>query len=191
MFGINNIFTQTKSDSSQVSYSKLIKELSQKVDELQKQIEELSTQVSANSKDVTETSSSLIELNKKIEKINNDLLDTLKKIENLSQEISALKRENIEIKEKIDTSITSQPTVEPQEYKEETKISSKEIEFDDYKVLNKKIEEIKKELQDIKETQKLQIATDIKDPNLRRIVTSPYFTLTIFFISIFALIAAF
>ncbi|MEM4367735.1 MAG: hypothetical protein QXO21_01785, partial [Candidatus Anstonellales archaeon] len=174
-----------------VSYSKLIKELSQKVDELQKQIEELSTQVSANSKDVTETSSSLIELNKKIEKINNDLLDTLKKIENLSQEISALKRENIEIKEKIDTSITSQPTVEPQEYKEETKTSSKEIEFDDYKVLNKKIEEIKKELQDIKETQKLQIATDIKDPNLRRIVTSPYFTLTIFFISIFALIAAF
>lgn len=151
----------------------------------------MSAQVSINSQDVRETSSSLIELNKKIEKINKDLLETLKKIENLSQEISALKRENIEIKEKLETTITSQPTVEPQEIKEITRIPSREIEFDDYKVLSKRIEEIKKELQDIKEAQKLQTATEIKDPNLRRIVTSPYFTLTIFFISIFALIAAF
>lgn len=192
MFGINYVFTQTKVDSSQASYSKIIKELSQKVDDLKKQLDELSKQVSLNSQDVRETSASLIDLNKKIEKVNNDLLDILRKIESLSQEISSLKRENIEIKEKIDRQLVYKPeVVEDKSYKEETRTTTREIEFDDYKILNKRIEEVRKELQELKESQKLQSASDIKDPNLRRIVTSPYFTLTVFFISIFALIAAF
>ncbi|MCX7910648.1 MAG: hypothetical protein N2505_03615 [Endomicrobia bacterium] len=188
---VSELLAQSKSSTQSISYNKAIKELSEMLEELRKDVENVKQQLSLNSQDIQETSSSLIELNKKIEKINNDILDILKKIENISQEISLLKKENIELREKIETQKPLEDASTIPSQKDTINLSTKNIDFDDYQVLNKKIEDIKKELQEIKETQKLQMVSEIKDPNLKRIVTSPYFTLTIFFISIFALIAAF
>ncbi|MEN3013023.1 MAG: hypothetical protein ABDH23_00185 [Endomicrobiia bacterium] len=188
----NNIFSETQIKSSQSSsYAKAIKDLTKKLEDLQNQLDEVTQKLSSNTQDIKETSSSLIELNKKIEKINNDILDILKKIEALSQEISFLKRENIEIRQQIETQKTSQEEELLKPAQQITVDSSKDIDFNDFQVLNKRIEELKKEVQEIKETQKLQMVSEIKDPNLKRIISSPYFILSTFFISIFALLAAF
>lgn len=164
------------------------------VEKLQQELENIKQQLSSLPQEVTETSSSLIELNHKIEKINSDIVNILQKIENLSQEISYLKRENIELRQVVETTKVSQSTASLTQPLEETKTlpsMSSKIEFNDFDILNKKIEQLKKEIEDIKEEQKLHSVSEIKDPNLRRIVTSPYFVLTTFLISIFALIAAF
>ena len=169
--------------------------MSQKVDELQNEVEQIKQQIQQASQDVNETSSSIIELNKKVEKINNDIIDILKKIEFLTQEISYLKNENLKLQQNMgEISKTVQQNTQKNEAiipKTEEVSSTGKLEINDFEVLNKKIEQIKKEVEEIKETQKLATMTEIKDPNLRRIVSSPYLVLTTLLISIFALIASF
>lgn len=185
---------KTSSQSSGSAEDKL-KVLYTQLDNLQKETEMLKQQVETHSQELKETSSSLVELNRKIERINNDIVELLKKIESLTNEISYLKRENIEIRQTVDTGkiFVSSVSQSVNTVSSENIISSSSggIEFNDFSVINKKIEQIKKEVDEIKEQQKLQIMPEIKDPNLKRIVTSPYLVLTTLIISIFALIAAF
>lgn len=204
VFGIN-IFAQSQQKSqigekSQLSLQKVnenIKILSQTVNELQQEIELIKQQVQQASDDVNETSSSLIELNRKIEKVNNDVIDILKKIESLTQEISYIKNENLKFQQSLDEISKQQQNVQKKESKESLVVETEKIsttgklEINDFEILNKKIEQLKKEVEEIKETQKLTTMVEIKDPNLRRIVASPYLVLTTLLISIFALIAAF
>jgi len=172
-----------------------VKTLSQKIDTLQKELEQTKQQLDQLSQDVNETSASLIELNRKVEKVNNDIIDILKKIESLSQEISYIKNENLKFQQSLDELGRLQQSVQSKNVNlstESLKVSTiPKLELDDFEILNKKIEELKKEVEEIKETQKLTTMAEIKDPNLRRIVSSPYLVLTTLLISIFALIAAF
>ncbi|MCX7716234.1 MAG: hypothetical protein N2Z73_02325 [Endomicrobia bacterium] len=176
--------------TSSTSVEQNVKLLSEKIDSLQKELEILKQQVETKLQDLQETSSSLIELNRKIERVNQDIVDILKKIESLTNEISYLKREDIQLKQSIETTKTSTGAV-IYEKSETRPIVSSSIEFDDFEVINKKIEQVKKEVEDIKEQQKFYNVAEIKDPNLRRIITSPYLVFTTLLISIFALIAAF
>ncbi len=201
LYGQQKSTLTVKSQSStSTSVDKKIKEMTERFEEIKQNFEELSSKVEEYKKqaeiysqDVKETSSSLIELNRKIEKINQDLVTILQKIEAANQEISYLKRENIELRQKVETQpfqidvISSSGVQDAQT----TQLSSGAIEFNDFEVLNRKIEQLKKDIDELKETQKLQTAPEIKDPNLRRIITSPYFILTAFFLSVFAIIAAF
>ncbi len=168
--------------------------MSQKIDKLQKEFELIKQQLEQLSLDVDETSSSIIELNKKIEKINTDIIDILKKIESLTQEISFLKNENLKVQQRLDEINRSHQVstnVESSESEPQKILTTTKFELNDFEVLNKKIEQLKKEVEEVKETQKLSTMAEIKDPNLRRILSSPYLVLTTLLISIFALIAAF
>jgi len=199
-----NIFAQSQQKSQLVVKSQPslqqktyenVKTLSQKIDTLQKELEQTKQQLDQLSQDVNETSASLIELNRKVEKVNNDIIDILKKIESLSQEISYIKNENLKFQQSLDELGRLQQSVQSKNVNlstESLKVSTiPKLELDDFEILNKKIEELKKEVEEIKETQKLTTMAEIKDPNLRRIVSSPYLVLTTLLISIFALIAAF
>lgn len=177
--------------SVQTSTENKLKLLSEKIDELQKEVNSVKQQLDSYHNELQETSSSLVELNRKIERVNNDIVELLKKIELLSNEISYLKRENIEIKQQVETSVSSISTTTVTYTPVKPTSVSTGIEFDDFNIINKKIEQLKKEVEEIKEQQKLQTVSEIKDPNLRRIVTSPYLVLTTLLVSIFALIAAF
>ncbi|MCX7956443.1 MAG: hypothetical protein N2643_00910 [Endomicrobia bacterium] len=170
------------------SNSLSLKDISSRIEDLKKEVDTLFEQININMQDVRETSSSLIELNKKLEKINSDIIDILTKIENLSQEISNVKKENLELKETVEKKSVATVAAEKEPNELQT---TGDIEFNDYKELNKKIESLKKEINETKELTKFQTASEVKDPNLRRIITSPYFVLTSFIISIFALLAAF
>ncbi|MCS7152136.1 MAG: hypothetical protein NZ928_07160 [Endomicrobia bacterium] len=181
--------TVKHSTRPQVSTSKLNKE----VENLSKEVEGLKQKVVELSKEISETSSSLVELNRKLERINLDITSILEKIELLSQEISSLKRENIEIKQNLEQASKNKNIITENADSKEVRsvVAPAEINISDYDILDKKIDELRKELQEIKETQKLQTMPEVKDPNLRRILTSPYLVLTTLLISIFALIAAF
>lgn len=152
-----------------------LKEISKIVESLKKEIDVYKEKTEKNYKEINEVSSSLIELNRKIEKINRDILDILKKIETVSGEIYKLKNENLYFEERLSKLESSYNLAE-----------GKTIED-----LNKEINEIKKDLQQLKSTKQTNYFYEIKDPNLKRIITSPYLVLTSLLISIFALIVAF
>ncbi len=120
----------------------------------------------------------------------------LKKIESLSTEISNIKKDNIELQERIETIERSKDIVVlDKNFSQKKETIDYEIkeksEINDIETLNKKIDGLKREILEIKEEQRLQNISEIKDPNLKRITKSPYLVLTTLIISIFALIAAF
>jgi chromosome segregation ATPase len=174
-----------------------IKLLSKKLESINIEIEELKKQLYNNTTEIKDTGGSVVELNRKTERLNNDIIDLMTKIETISKEISELKIKLINI-ESFETKIgsynvLSQPTTFPQTVQPQKTNDIKMTSEYDYRVnqLVQEVNNLKLEIKEIKQTQNIPVVSEIKDPNLRRILTSPYLVITSVIISIFALIATF
>jgi len=193
MLFIGNVFGQQKSSLSvkKVDVNKNvhseIKNFAVELEKMSLEIEELKKRVNSNAVEIKDTGSSVVELNRKIERLNNDIINLMSRVETLSKDVSDLKVQQLTAESKSVVQEVAEQTVLSQQPQKPDSIKTS---FEE-KQLMQEISDLKKELKEVKENQNISTASDIKDPNLRRVLTSPYLTVTSVLISIIALIATF
>ncbi len=193
--------TQNKPISTE-ELSKKLKLLMKQFEEIKIDLENIKSKITFQKADTSnelkEAVGSILELNRKLERINSDVINLMEKIEGITKEISWLKTEILKLQQRTDTlestyriAISSNVTTENVFSSSTQDLPGFSIEDTEIEQLNKKIYLLKKELDELKELHKTYTVSEIKDPNLRRILTSPYLVITSLLLSIFALITVF
>ncbi len=153
-----------------------IKTISSEIEKIFNEISELKTKTNTVIEETNIMGGSIVELNRKLERANNEILNLMVKIESITRDISELKVQQF---------ASSEQKLIKDESEVFAKVSSSEIEK-----LSTEINNLKQEIKLLKEN----LVSDnlaVKDPNMRRILTSPYLTITSVLISIIALISVF
>lgn len=193
MWTVSFVFGQQKSSLTvkdvdvNKSVNTEIKNLSTELKKMSLELQEIKEKTNNNTTEIKETGSSIVELNRKIERLNNDIINLMSRVETLSKDVSDLKIQQFTAESKTIIQEETEQTVLSQQPQ---KIGSIKTSFEQQQ-LTQEINDLKKELKEIKDNQKVSNVSDIKDPNLKRVLTSPYLVITSVLISIIALIATF